>query len=99
LGRYLRELGLINRVSQKGISRLGMSGIGRNGKKSGDCCQCDNVRDFGGGDMFIHKVIMVFAVVLPAPDSPLESVQQFFSTLRLTSGITQQPGQSFRRFG
>jgi hypothetical protein len=71
LGRYLGKLGLINRVSQKGVSRLGVSGISSNGKESGDYCQGDEMQDF-----FIHRFLWFFAVILPAPDSPLESVQQ-----------------------
>jgi len=67
-----------------------MSWYWRNGKKSGDGCQCDDVRDFGG-EICLFIRFYGFCCRSPCPDSPLESVQQFFSTLRLTSGITQQP--------
>ena len=45
LGRYLRKRRLINRVSQKGVGRLGISGVSGNCKESGDGCQCDDTRD------------------------------------------------------
>jgi hypothetical protein len=72
LGRYLREPGLINRVSQKGVSRLGMSGIWRNGKESCDCCQCDDMRD-----VFFHVFFGLLLSFSLRPTTPLESAQQF----------------------